>query len=65
MASLLWISFQTRFFSWCYGAYGAAMRCNRQEKARQREMEEGMRRTLLRGMSAMNMEAMRLMTEAR
>eukprot|EP00752_Nemacystus_decipiens_P003810 g3506.t1 len=35
------------------------------EKARQREMEEGMRRTLLRGMSAMNMEAMRLMTEAR
>lgn len=37
----------------------------RQEKARQREMEEGMRRTLLRGMSAMNMEAMRLMTEAR
>ncbi|CAM9188086.1 unnamed protein product [Ectocarpus sp. 4 AP-2014] len=34
------------------------------EKARQREMEEGMRRTLLRGMSAMNMEAMRLMTEA-
>eukprot|EP00904_Undaria_pinnatifida_P003039 jgi/Undpi1/12736/HiC_scaffold_6.g02404.m1 len=35
------------------------------EKARQREMEEGMRRTLLRGMSAMQLEAMNLMTEAR
>lgn len=28
-------------------------------------MEEGMRRTLMRGMSAMNMEAMQLMAEAR
>lgn len=36
-----------------------------QEKARQRETEEGMRRTLLRGMSAMNMEAMRVITGAR
>ena len=36
-----------------------------QEKARQREMEEGMRRTLARGMSAMNMEAMQLLTETR
>ncbi|CAN0283317.1 unnamed protein product [Ascophyllum nodosum] len=35
------------------------------EKARQREMEEGMRRTLARGMSAMNMEAMQLLTETR
>lgn len=28
-------------------------------------MEEGMRRTLLRGMSAMNMEAMQVLNEAR